>query len=345
MTVGIVKDNIYLEHITDDFHPETPRRLARIYGMLKDQDQKGLVYVPVRPASYEEIGLVHDAAYIQAVANTKGKVQRRLDPDTVTSALSYDAACAAVGGVLELADRVTSGEVDNGIALVRPPGHHAEAGTSMGFCIFNNIAIAAKYLQKKHGLRRIMIVDFDLHHGNGTQHCFYGDPSVLYISTHQYPFYPGTGWYNEMGEGDGKGYTVNVPLAPGMDDADYCGVFKEIVAPVGRLFRPEMVLVSAGYDIHKSDPLGSMEVTERGFARMTRVLMDIAEEQCGGKLLLTLEGGYDLVALTESVKATLFELRKRSMYAGSCDDERPGPAVMQTIARVKEAGKPYWGDF
>jgi acetoin utilization deacetylase AcuC-like enzyme len=344
MTGGIVKDDIYLEHITDDFHPETPRRLARIYGMLKDQDQAGLVYVPARRASHEEIGLVHNTSYIQAVANTKGKIQRRLDPDTVTSALSYDAACTAVGGVLELADRVMSREVENGIALVRPPGHHAAAGTSMGFCIFNNIAVAARYLQKKHGLHRVMIVEFDLHHGNGTQHCFYGDPSVLYISTHQYPFYPGTGWYNEVGEGGGKGYTVNVPMAPGMGDADYRNVFEEIIMPVSRLFRPEIVLVSAGYDIHKSDPLGNMEVTERGFARMTRILMNIAEEQCGGKVLLALEGGYDLIALTESVKATLFELRRKPMYIEKEEKSRPGATVMETVARVKEVQRPYWGD-
>jgi acetoin utilization deacetylase AcuC-like enzyme len=346
MTVGIVKDDIYLQHITDDFHPESPRRLARMYGMLKAiPDQTGLAYISPRMATHEEIGLIHDASYIQAVLDTRGKVQRRLDPDTVTSARSYDAACAAVGGVLDLADQLMGGDVDNGIALVRPPGHHAESGRSMGFCIFNNIAIGARYVQRHHGVKRVLVVDFDLHHGNGTQHSFYDDPSVLYISTHQYPFYPGTGWYDEVGEGDGKGYTINIPMTPGMDDMDYYRVFDDVIRPASRLFRPEVVLVSAGYDIHKNDPMGSMEVTERGFARMTRSLMDIAEEQCDGKLLLALEGGYDIVALTESVKATILELRRTPLYVSGIETDRPNSAITDTISRVKEAHKPFWGAF
>ena len=189
----------------------------------------------------------------------------------------------------------------------------------MGFCIFNNIAVGARYLEKKYGLSRILIVDFDIHHGNGTQHSFYNDRTVLYVSTHQYPYYPGTGWYDEVGAGDGKGYTANIPFSYGMHDADYLHAFTEIVGPASWQFKPEIVLVSAGSfrDIHGSDPLGGMAVTERGFAGMTKMLMDIAAECCGGKMLLTLEGGYDVAALANSVRAVLLEMKgTRRRYRG-----------------------------
>jgi acetoin utilization deacetylase AcuC-like enzyme len=345
LKVGIVRNSIYLQHFTDDFHPENPRRLESIYEMVNLLDRAGLVDIPARLASEEEIGLVHEASYIRSVRETKGRVQMRLDPDTVTSAQSYDAACTAVGGVLSLADAVISGAVDNGFALVRPPGHHAEAGRAMGFCIFNNIAIAAKYVQRRHGIGRVLIVDFDLHHGNGTQHSFYDAPSVLYVSTHQYPYYPGTGWYTEVGEKEGEGYTVNVPLTYGMADVDYLDVFREIVRPLSRLYRPEIVMVSAGYDIHKIDPLGGMAVTEGGFSGMTRILLDIAQTQCGGKLLFVLEGGYNIEALTNSVKATIAELRRDSPYVGPEPDGHPCDALVRTVSKVKEVIGPYWGSF
>jgi acetoin utilization deacetylase AcuC-like enzyme len=344
MKVGIVKDPLYLEHITDDFHPENPGRLIGIYEMLKEIDQTGLVYVPARLATEDEIALNHDRDYIRVVKETRGKVQRRLDPDTVTSAKSYDAACMAAGGFLQLIDASMSGEVDNGFALVRPPGHHAEPGRSMGFCIFNNIAIGARYVAEKYGLGRVLIIDFDLHHGNGTQHSFYGDASVLYMSTHQYPYYPGTGWYDEIGQGEGKGYTVNLPLSYGMNDADYVHLFREVIVPVSRLFKPEIVLVSAGFDIHRSDPLGGMAVTEHGFAKMTRTLMDIAARDCGGKVLFVLEGGYDVSALTNSVRTAIMELRDTPICrAGVVDDA--SDAAKQTASKVKQTLEPYWGAF
>ncbi len=344
MRVGLVREDIYLEHITDDFHPENPGRLRGIYEMLEEIDREGLVYVPARPATRDEIALVHEQHYITMVEETRGRIQTRLDPDTVASAGSYDAACMAVGGLLQLADAALSGEIDNGFALVRPPGHHAEAGRAMGFCIFNNVAVAARYLQKKYGLTRVLIVDFDLHHGNGTQHSFYEDPSVLYISTHQYPYYPGTGWYEETGQGKGKGYTINVPLAYGMNDADYLYVFREIVVPVSRLFRPQIVLVSAGFDIHRNDPLGGMAVTERGFAKMTRMLMDVAAHECGGKVFLVLEGGYDICALTDSVRTVIMELRETPVYLAD-DEDGESDAAAQIVSKVKKAVKPYWGEF
>ena len=345
MKVGIVRDAIYLEHVTESFHPENPGRLRAIYGRLEAMDQAGLVYVPARAATDEEIALNHDPAYVSFVRETKGSRQRRLDPDTVTSARSYEAACMAAGGFLELIDACLSGKVDNGFALVRPPGHHAEAAKAMGFCIFNNCAIGARHLLKKHGYRRVMIVDFDLHHGNGTQHSFYDDPAVLYLSTHQYPYYPGTGWFDEVGEKEGKGYTINVPMTYGMNDADYIHVFEEIVVPVSRLFRPEIVLVSAGFDIHRDDPLGGMAVSERGFARMTRILMDIAKSECGGKLLFVLEGGYDLEALANSVEAVVMELKRMPVRKADELEENRSRAVLEVVSRAKQTLKPYWGEF
>ena len=344
MTVGIVKHDIYLEHITDDFHPENPNRLVHIYAMLNEIGQEGLVYIQPRMATHEEIALNHDVSYINFVAETKGKVQRRLDPDTVTSPKSYEAACMAVGGLLQLGDALFAGEIDNGFALVRPPGHHAEAGKGMGFCIFNNVAVAARYLIRKHGLKRVFIVDWDLHHGNGTQHSFYGDSDILYVSTHQYPYYPGTGSYEEIGSGEGKGYTINLPFSYGMGDADYTYAFEEIVVPVARRWKPQAILVSAGFDIHHNDPLGGMAVTESGFTKMTRMLMDVAEEVCKGRILCTLEGGYDLSGLTNSVKAVILQLRKTPLYIPE-DKANPSSAVTETVKQLKRVLQPYWGEL
>ncbi len=344
MRVGIVRHPIYLEHITDDFHPENPQRLVHIYAMLDELSKDGLVYVEPRVATHEEIALNHDMTYVNFVAETKGKVQRRLDPDTVTSPKSYEAACMAVGGFLELCDALYAGKVDSGFALVRPPGHHAERAKAMGFCIFNNIAVGARYLVKKQGLEKVMIVDWDLHHGNGTQHSFYDDSRILYASTHQYPYYPGTGWYDEIGSGKGKGYTINVPLSYGMGDADYVHVFEEIILPVAAKWKPEIILVSAGFDTHRNDPLGGMRVTESGFAKMTKLLMEAAKTSCGGRILFVLEGGYDLPGLTNSTKAVILELRETPLYVQDYE-EIPSSGVQQTVDHVKQALRPYWGDF
>jgi acetoin utilization deacetylase AcuC-like enzyme len=329
----------------DEFHPESPDRLKSIYGMLGIIDQAGLLYVPARSASEEEIEWVHDPRYVTMVRETSGKGRTRLDPDTSTSPKSYDASCMAAGGVLKLVDSLMKGEIDNGFALVRPPGHHAEKHRAMGFCIFNNIAIGARYLEYCYGRKRIMIVDFDLHHGNGTQQCFYADNSVLYISTHQYPYYPGSGWYDEIGHGLGKGYTINIPLSNGMHDGDYEHVFEEIVAPVSRLFAPEVILVSAGYDIHASDPLGGMKVTESGFSAIARTMMNIAGKECDGKLLFVLEGGYNLVALANGVRATIMEMRKTPLHFEEANDRVVSRAAVEVVSKVKQTIEPYWGNF
>jgi len=344
MNVGIVRDEIFLEHITDDYHPENPNRLKYIYAMLNSIDKDGVIYAAPRVATHEEIALIHDPAYISSIAATDGKMQRRLDPDTVTSPKSYEAACLAAGGVLQLADMLFAGEIQNGFALVRPPGHHAERNKAMGFCLFNNIAIGARYLEKKYGLKRIAIVDYDLHHGNGTQHSFYEDSSILYFSTHQYPYYPGTGWYNETGEGNGKGYTINIPLSYGMGDDDYEYAFREVLIPITEQYKPEAVLVSAGFDSYYNDPLGGMAVTEGGFATMTRILTEIADKHCNGKVLCSLEGGYDLNGLTTSVKAVTMELKGTPMYTPD-KQINPSNEIKEIVGKVKQVLKSFWGDF
>ena len=342
MAVGIVKDHIYLEHMMDEYHPESPSRLEHVYAMLRDMGSDGLVFVPPRQATREELALIHEPGYIDIVASTKGRKHTRLDPDTSTSGKSYEAACMAAGGVLELIDALEEGRADSGFALVRPPGHHAERSRAMGFCIFNNIAVGARYAKEKYGLKRILIVDYDLHHGNGTQHAFYRDPEVLYFSTHQYPYYPGTGGLKEVGEGEGGGFTVNVPLSYGMGDDDYEYVFKNLLVPLADRFGPELVLVSAGFDGYYNDPLGGMRVTEKGFAVMTGVLLHIADSHCPGKLACALEGGYDVKGLAASVRAAIKEL-KRVPVAVPHREISPSKDVIDVAERVRGVLKPFWG--
>lgn len=344
MTFGIVKDHIYLQHITDDYHPENPKRLEHIYAMLETLDQSGLTYISPRMATHKEIALNHDPSYIDSIAQTSGKPQTHLDGDTVASQKTYEAACAAVGGVLELADAIQSSQVNAGFALVRPPGHHAERSKAMGFCIFNNIAIAARYLEQKYDLKNILIVDFDLHHGNGTQHSFYKDNCVLYFSTHQYPYYPGSGWYEEIGEGKGTGYTINIPMSYGMGDEDYLYAFRDVLVPIAEAYIPDFILVSAGFDTYYNDPLGGMTVSETGFAAMSRMLLDIAKKHCNGKALFVLEGGYDLKGLASSVKAVIMELKGQSISPYEKKGE-PSTSIVQMTTIIKRLLVPYWGHF
>lgn len=343
MKTGIVREDIYMEHVMDYYHPESPERLKRIYAMLDEIGQTHIERIPAREATHEELAYVHDLSYIQSISATKGK-SVRLDPDTSTSPKSYEAALKAAGGLLSLIDAVMEGKIDNGFALIRPPGHHAEKNRAMGFCLFNNIAVGARYLEKKYGLKRIIIVDFDLHHGNGTQHSFYRDATVLYFSTHQYPYYPGTGWIDETGEGEGRGYTVNVPFSYGMDDDDYIYAFKEVLVPVSDMYKPEIILVSAGFDAHYNDPLGGMRVTEKGYAMMTRIMLDIAKRHCNGRIIYALEGGYGLDGLTSSVKAVIQELRGTPQFIDFKEDAPSGEAV-KVVERLKKTLSPYWGVF
>jgi len=301
--VGIVYNPIYLEHDTGD-HVENSQRLVAAMSHLKETGIKEkLTCLPSRTALLEELEMIHMPEYISYVKSKAEKGGGWLDPDTVVSHNSYEAALYAAGGFMVAAEAVMKGEVDNAFALVRPPGHHAIRDRARGFCIFNNMAIAAKFAVNKFSLNRILIVDFDVHHGNGTQDAFYADSKVLYFSTHQYPFYPGTGWMDETGAGEGEGTTVNFPMAAGWGDEECLRAFNEVLVPIARRFQPQLILVSAGFDAHWADYLAMMQVSVAGFAQMTMILKELAAELCQGHLVFTLEGGYNLRVVTSSIKA------------------------------------------
>jgi acetoin utilization deacetylase AcuC-like enzyme len=259
-----------------------------------------------RKASVKWITTVHRAEYVEHVKRScEAKIGWVDSPDAPASTESYEVALAATGGVLCAVDAVMAGEIRNAFCAVRPPGHHALPDRAMGFCLFNNVAVAARYLQQKHKLSKVLIVDWDVHHGNGTQDIFYRDPSVFYFSVHRYPFYPGSGGESEKGAGEGLGFTLNAPLPARSGDGDYRKVFQEILEPAASKFHPDFVLISAGFDAHKDDPLGGMRVSSGQFAEMTRVVKGIAEKCCNGRLISVLEGGYSLKGLAESTEAHL----------------------------------------
>lgn len=344
---GIVKDSRYLEHMMDPGHPESPERLRVIYHMLEEKEMKALSeMVTPRAATREELEMNHTPSYIDLVASTAGKPYYRLDMDTSTCAKSYEAALWAAGGYLELIKAVMEGKLKNGFALVRPPGHHAEKDRAMGFCLFNNVAIGAYYAIKNFFLQKILIVDWDVHHGNGTQNSFYEDPRVLYFSTHRYGFfYPGTGAATEVGKGKGEGFNVNVPFSTGAGDADYGNIFEKILKPIALEYQPQLILVSAGFDLHYDDPLGGMEVTEKGFSRMVQILMEIADATSQGKLAITLEGGYNVSGQSRSVKEVLKELAQASPLDKKELLEKEGanyPRIERFINQLKEIQRRYW---
>jgi acetoin utilization deacetylase AcuC-like enzyme len=341
MTTGIIRDPIFLEHLQGVGHVESPRRLEVVYEMLDRSFGGQLALVPSRAAAFEELAAIHGPDHIRRVAATTGRSLVALDPDTQTTARSYEAALQAAGGLPALIDHLLAGRLDNGFALVRPPGHHAEAHRAMGFCLFNNVAVGAAYARQKHGLGRILIIDWDLHHGNGTQHSFWNDPQVLYFSTHQYPYYPGTGGLDETGGKEAPGFTVNVPLAGGCLDEDFVQIFERILLPIGRQFQPDLILVSAGFDTYYEDPLGAMMVTPQGFARLTRLVMELARSLCQNRLLLVLEGGYHLEGLRQSVRAVLKELSGHSLLTleEARGDNRPDLPVVQRVWAMQQK---YW---
>ncbi len=308
-SIAIIRDERFLEHEPGPGHPESPNRLRVIHEVL-DREFADLPVIPSRAATEDELALVHDPHYIQAVARTDGHAVSRIDADTSLSARSYRTARLAAGGLLNAVDALLTPDAPRPpasavFAFVRPPGHHAEPDRGMGFCLFNNVAVAAEYAIRRRGLQRVLIVDWDLHHGNGTQRAFYARPDILFFSTHQFPHYPGTGDFDETGSGPGEGYTVNVPFAGGFGDAEYAAVFRRVLQPIARSFRPELVLVSAGFDPYCQDPLGGMDLTGSGFGGIATLVREIADECCGGKALLTLEGGYSPDGLRDGVRAVL----------------------------------------
>lgn len=335
MKVGYVYDPVYLKHDTGQ-HVENTRRLEAIISYLEQTGlKKQLLLIEPRVATTKEISLVHHKQHIKHVQEVASRGGGWLDPDTVMSSDSYDAALSAAGGLIRATEAVMDGEVGSAFALVRPPGHHATITHAMGFCLFNNIAIAAKYALKRYELERIAIVDFDVHHGNGTQDAFYDDPRVLYISTHESPFYPRTGSVREIGSGAAKGATVNVPLPAGCGDGKYLRIFEQIIVPIVERFNPQLILVSAGYDSHWADQLALMQVSVAGFAEMVKILKVLADKLCSGHLVFTLEGGYHLKALSCSVKATF------DVLLGDTNIEDPlgqsGSSIVPDIASLIKA--------
>ncbi len=304
---GFVYDDIYLRHQTGEGHPERPERLTAITERLEKTGLlRQLVALKPTAAATKWIKTVHAPEYIERVKTSCEHGIGYVDsPDAPVSKESYEVALVAVGGVLAAVDAVMGGKVRNAFCAVRPPGHHALKDRAMGFCLFNNVAIAARYVQKKHGLSKVLIVDWDVHHGNGTQAIFYDDPSVLYFSVHQYPFYPGTGSEEEKGTGKGVGFTINAPLPAGSGDREYKQVFEEVLKRAALQFRPDFVLISAGFDAHEHDLLGGMKVTSKGFAALTRLVKQIADKCCHGRIVSVLEGGYGLEGLAESTEEHL----------------------------------------
>jgi acetoin utilization deacetylase AcuC-like enzyme len=313
---GLIYHEDYLKHDTGKKHPERKERLSAIIDRLQEKgllDQ--LVMIHPAPAAPEWIALVHSPRYIAEVEKSCREGKQYLHSrDTIICGDSYAAACLASGGVLCAIDAVMSGKIRNAFCAVRPPGHHASSEKAMGFCIFNNVAIGARYVQKKYKLAKVLIVDFDVHHGNGTQEIFYEDPSVLYFSVHRSPFYPGTGNDDEKGAGKGCGYKVNVPLAKGSGDQEYISAFEKILKPMALEFKPDFILVSAGFDACKDDPLGGMNVSPEGYAAMTGIIKDIAEKCCDGRIVSVLEGGYNLDGLAASAEAHISVLMNKKFY-------------------------------
>jgi len=304
MSLILVSSSRFAEHQTPPGHPERPERAHVMDVVASRWRARGGEVVAPRAATHEQLQRVHDPYYVQRISELRDRAVA-LDPDTYTSPESYEVALLAAGAAIDAVERAMGGSHAYTLAMMRPPGHHAEHAHAMGFCLFNNVAVAAAHARHALGALRVAIVDYDVHHGNGTQHMFDHDPSVLYISTHQYPYYPGTGAAGEIGIGAGEGFTVNLPMESGSLDADFEHVFERVALPVLRQFAPDLILVSAGFDAHQRDPLAMMRATEAGFGAMTMALRRVADEVSKGRLALVTEGGYDLTALEGSLQAVV----------------------------------------
>lgn len=315
MTTGYVYEPVFLEH-THLNHPESAQRLHAILAVLQKADfWNDLRQVAGRAATQEEVLAVHHTDHVAKIEEFCAEGGGYLNPDTYVAPKSYQAAMIAAGGLIDLTLAVVDGNLDNGFALVRPPGHHATPNRAMGFCLFNNIAIAAKAVQQQRNLERIAIVDFDVHHGNGTQIIFDDDPTILFCSSHQYPFYPGTGGVREIGREAARGTKVNCPLMRDAGDGNIKKIYSEVVFPLVRRFEPQLILVSAGYDSHWNDPLAQLNLSLPGLAWISEQLVQLSRGLCDGKIVFTLEGGYDLEVLSTGVSNTFKALLGRNDFA------------------------------
>jgi acetoin utilization deacetylase AcuC-like enzyme len=357
-TTAVVSSNRFVDHVTPPGHPERVERAETMEVVARHWEERGGRILTPRAATREELARVHSAHHLDRIASTAGRAVA-LDPDTCTSPDSYEVARLAAGAALTATEWVMGAPAGRvGYSFARPPGHHAERDRAMGFCLFNNVAVAAAHALTL-GLDRVAIVDYDVHHGNGTQEIFYRDPRVLYVSTHQYPYYPGTGAAGETGEGAGNGFTLNVPLEAGATDADYALVFRSAILPVLDRFDPQLLFISAGFDADARDPLAGMRMSTAGFATLTRMLGDVAAAHSAGRLVLVAEGGYHLQALAEGLAATLDvvadsagrhegrplrdpdeERQAAAEPAGGVGATRRGEAALEA---VRAAQRPFWG--
>lgn len=341
---GLVYHPDFLHHSPESW-PECPQRLTKT---LEYFDRSGLrqrlIPVEPRPATRDELTMVHSDDYVAFLESYAGGGGGQMTVDTKVTPGSYRAASLAAGGCLAVVDELVAGRLDNALALVRPPGHHAERHAGTGFCLFNNVAIAARYAQKKHGLKRVMIVDWDVHHGNGTERAFYGEAGVLFFSAHESPAYPGTGWLSDVGVGEGEGFTINAPLPSGAGNLAYQRLFDQVVLPVAARYAPELLLISAGEDSHFADYMGNMELTSEGFGKLTRALVDMLPTP-GPRILAVLEGGYNLEVLPISLSAITAALLGEEVKA---EDPMPLPvdvmlpAIEQRIEAIKSLHRRYW---
>ncbi len=308
---GFAYHSDYLNHDTGPGHPERPDRLRASLAALQQSDVWDQLHrIEPTPASVDQIAYAHNPAYSEHI-RLHCEREIPLTYDTTVCHESFEIALLSTGGVLRAADAVATGVVQNAFAMVRPPGHHATPGQSMGFCLFNNIAVTARYLQREHGIGKVAIVDWDVHHGNGTQDIFYEDASVFFFSIHQSPLYPGTGSRRERGSGKAHGMTLNVPMPPGSGDDEYTKVFTDILIPTLRDFSPEFLLISAGFDAHYLDPLAGTELTADGFATLTDLMLEFAEDAISGRVVSALEGGYSLEGISKSVVAHVGRLAQK----------------------------------
>ena len=344
-SVGIAYDDFFLEHDSGFFHPESRNRFLNLPELFKKvKDERLARFYAPRPAIEEEVLAAHSKDYIDRVKRlSETGTLNYVDVDTVVGPRSYDVALLSAGALLTLLERMMDGEIKAGFAIVRPPGHHAVRENGMGFCIFNNAVIAANFAEREMGIKKIAIFDWDVHHGNGVQDAFYDQNQVLYASIHQYPHYPGTGYFDEIGTGKGEGYTINVPVPAGSGDLHYLMAFDEIFLPIFQQYAPDLIIVCAGYDAHETDPLSSINLKHLTFQKMAYGLRVLADKLCGGRLLATLEGGYDPRELTKGIEATLCGFNCVKPEGEEVIEERfSGTSFEDHLKKIKAYLSRYW---
>jgi acetoin utilization deacetylase AcuC-like enzyme len=349
-TTGLVYHPDYIRHNLGQDHPEKPERISTTIRYLKRAgllDNPEIQLFEPKPATIEDLTAIHIEDYVQEIQSLS-KRGGILTLDTPVQTETYEIARLSAGGAIQAGEIITRGEVKNSFALVRPPGHHAGRGYGGGFCYFNNVCVMIEHLRRKFGLKRFMIIDWDVHHGNGTQDIFYGDPTVLYFSTHQMPLYPGTGYMEEIGEGEGRGFNVNLPLPAGTSGDVYDGILDEIVSPLVEEFRPEFIAVSAGQDAHYADPIANLEFTSCTYANITRKLLVLTHKFCRDKLALVLEGGYNLEALPASIASivtALADLPCLPVELKARQEVSRNQEIEERIKKLKSILKEYWNSF